>query len=412
MLAKQLSLCFLCLALSVVPTALGKGGGDSTRLLARRQKREAPSSGPKQPMVSVPLKLVGTGGNDLGYLVNVSVGTPAQHFQLTLDNWEFSTSTAAHVMAKNMTLEGTTCASVDIQRNLFDQSASTTFVADEYSDDFFGFKPDDSPYESPACTKYVEFDVGGDGFYDTWQIGSAIVKSVPAVQIRAHTPFNPEWKADGFLGLAPPDISEDLPYHTMDRFLNVFERPLLTLFFARAETTDATGNDNGGVMTLGGTDNVHCDSKWIGNFSDEDDACGWCFHLKSFSIGRRSYTRFNVSFPITKSAYIWAPRPVVDTVVKAIGAEYDFRSNRFLVSCDRRSSMPDMVFDVRALNYSLPATDYARRINPTDDKCTLMMKYTYPENPDFWLLGTTFFRPYCQQIDYSTNTFKLAKALH
>ncbi|KAH7684684.1 hypothetical protein AAVH_40808, partial [Aphelenchoides avenae] len=51
-------------------------------------------------------------------------------------------------------------------------------------------------------------------------------------------------------------------------------------------------------------------------------------------------------------------------------------------------------------------------INPTDGKCTLMMKYTYPEDPDFWLLGTTFFRPYCQQIDYSTNTFKLAKALH
>lgn len=65
------------------------------------------------------------------------------------------------------------------------------------------------------------------------QIGSAIVKSVPSLQINEHTPFNPEWKADGFLGLAPPDVDWELPFNTIDQFLNAFERPLLTLFFAR-----------------------------------------------------------------------------------------------------------------------------------------------------------------------------------
>lgn len=63
-----------------------------------------------------------------------------------------------------------------------------------------------------------------------------------------------------------------------------------------------------------------------------------------------------------KSSFITAPPTVVDAVVKAAGAEYDFHTDSYQVDCEKRASLPDMVFEVPNIKYRLPAVDYARKV--------------------------------------------------
>ncbi|KAH7718160.1 CBN-ASP-1 protein [Aphelenchoides avenae] len=116
---------------------------------------------------------------------------------------------------------------------------------------------------------------------------------------------------------------------------------------------------------------------------------------------------------IMRTSFISAPKDAVDAVVKATGAEYDFRTDTFQVDCDSRSSMPDLIFKDKALEYRVPANDYARKLNAGDKKCTLMISDIKRDTDDWydWYLGTSFFRSYCQLLDYATETFSLAKVL-
>ncbi|KAH7710982.1 Protein ASP-8 [Aphelenchoides avenae] len=99
----------------------------------------------------------------------------------------------------------------------------------------------------------------------------------------------------------------------------------------------------------------------------------------------------------------------MEAVVKATGAEYDFKTDTYKVDCDKRSSYPDMVFNLSGFEYRLPAIDYARKVNASDKRCSLMLA---PGDSDtFWILGTTFFRPYCTLVDYTATTLSVAKVI-
>ncbi|KAH7668056.1 hypothetical protein AAVH_43109, partial [Aphelenchoides avenae] len=62
-------------------------------------------------------------------------------------------------------------------------------------------------------------------------IGSVSVSSVPANLITViQAPLSPEWDADGFLSIQPPESSNNDAYDTMNVFLSAFERPLMTFY--------------------------------------------------------------------------------------------------------------------------------------------------------------------------------------
>lgn len=65
---------------------------------------------------------------------------------------------------------------------------------------------------------------------------------------------------------------------------------------------------------------------------------------------------------MAKSSFIGAPPSALDAVVKATGAEYDFKSDTYQVDCNKRGSMPDMVFQLPNMEYRLPAVDYAQKV--------------------------------------------------
>lgn len=82
----------------------------------------------------------------------------------------------------------------------------------------------------------------------------------------------------------------------------------------------------------------------------------------SVSIKGKSFRSWQYSSIDLTTSYITAPQTVIDAVVKATGAEYDFKTDSYQVDCDKRASFPGIVFKLPTLEYHLPAVDYARRV--------------------------------------------------
>ncbi|KAH7715249.1 Protein ASP-7 [Aphelenchoides avenae] len=380
-------------------------------LAAPNARRGANGSEDKQAATTVPMKVISCGSNNECYRIDVWVGTPPQKYRLTLDNTLFDT---IHVFSSNMTAPNSTCKWTDIGRKRFNPGASSTYVEDGEQEGEGGGQPPYYPYEDayrqPKCRNDT-FGFGAHGFNDTVEIGSVSLPSVPANLITyIQAPLNPEWDADGFFGIRPPYDAADNAWDTLSVFLSAFERPSLTFYYARVDYFDMN-SDNGGALTFGGADASNCDNKWTKVTSI--DAFTGAVLIKSFSINGKSVRSHEYASIGTTTSYITMPQTAIDAVVKATGAEYDFKSDTFQVDCDKRASLPDMVFKLPGIEYRLPAVDYARRRSASSRRCTLMLvppPSTYVK--DWWSFGTSFFRPYCTLLDLKAQTFSLAKALH
>ncbi|KAH7710604.1 hypothetical protein AAVH_22090 [Aphelenchoides avenae] len=218
--------------------------------------------------IAVPMQFVATGENNGCYMVNVSIGTPAQHFRLTLDN-EFI---AIHVISKFVNNTATSCKATEIKRSLFDQrysdqriksaiarfSASKTYVRNSIDEGEGGGPPGYRPYEDPRCAKDV-FGFKANGFNDTLQIGSFRRPSTAVILITSvAAPLNPQWTADGWFGIQM--LGWRATADTLDTLLTDFQHPQITLYYDRVEAAD---DKDGGILTLGGADTKNCDSRWV-----------------------------------------------------------------------------------------------------------------------------------------------------
>ncbi|KAH7700514.1 hypothetical protein AAVH_32365, partial [Aphelenchoides avenae] len=76
------------------------------------------------------------------------------------------------------------------------------------------------------------------------------------------------------------------------------------------------------------------------------------------------------AYLVSTTAFITTPNTdVFYAVVKATGAEYDFKSDTYVVACDKIGQLPDMVFGMFGtlidyndnFDYRLPAKDYIRK---------------------------------------------------
>ncbi|KAH7711162.1 ASP-1 protein [Aphelenchoides avenae] len=114
-------------------------------------------------------------------------------------------------------------------------------------------------------------------------------------------------------------------------------------------------------MTLGGKDSSNCDSQWTSVVPSSSAFLGELL-IETVSIKGKSFRSWQYSSIDLTTSYITAPQTVIDAVVKATGAEYDFKTDSYQVDCDKRASFPGIVFKLPTLEYHLPAVDYARRV--------------------------------------------------
>lgn len=59
----------------------------------------------------------------------------------------------------------------------------------------------------------------------------------------------------------------------------------------------------------------------------------------------------------TGTAWLWGPQDQVLAIVKATGAEYDFKRDLFTIDCDAKG-LPDIVFTIGGRDFSVPSSQY------------------------------------------------------
>ncbi|KAH7716791.1 hypothetical protein AAVH_15811 [Aphelenchoides avenae] len=191
-----------------------------------------------RPPVTIPLSHVRYQGTELT-TVDVSVGTPAQHFNLTLD----------YFFSKPYLLEAgyseKPCGNMHVRRRAFEPKSSSTFT-NSTNGWFFAFMR--SPYAV---------------------FGSGVSVNASLALVNETKGVSGLWPSDGILGLAV-SCGEKGKVCQVPDFLKGFRDTVISIFF-KSPPRKATYSEAGGSMVLGGRDEVNCAKSWTYPPVDHND---------------------------------------------------------------------------------------------------------------------------------------------
>ncbi|KAH7695496.1 hypothetical protein AAVH_37444 [Aphelenchoides avenae] len=212
-----------------------------------------------KPAVTVPLSVVGSPTTNIFWTFDVLIG--GQSFNLTVD----ANGIKAVVFDTSYQNKGQGCSVISPNpRRLFSANSSSTLVDYGYSDssEYYAnwyFKQTCAAKNPNGATDAFV----GDFARDTFQIGSSSTDSVPFVLTKqTKNPLSESWRSDGVFPLSFDQWSNE----------GIERWPVLTIAnsFNSAELTILFGGDprpngdpaEGGWLTFGGKDPVHCEDKW------------------------------------------------------------------------------------------------------------------------------------------------------
>ncbi|KAH7721171.1 Protein ASP-7 [Aphelenchoides avenae] len=332
----------------------------------------------------------------LYHTIDVTIGTPPQKFNLTLDLGEYY----AYVFDKKF--HQTDCKQRSGQRRLFDRYSSTTYQQ----------KTSEVPsfISSLAIMKdyciRVDLPSGSIG-RDVLSLSGASAKTNFAViKQQVNASVQPFWPSDGVLGMIRRD-DDDMGTSPIVHLATAAGGPVVTLF---------TGSDSAarpGVLTLGGTDTAHCDGAWTvfkqENMTGASGIVNWNVAVSSVKLGRVSSSKPLTAIMLSHTKSL-VPASLFKQIVSAIDAEYDFPSDEYVVACSAVKRLPDLVLTLKGgFEYRVPAGEYVKNLIPRKDKqCTLLIGGLPDENPVF-TLGWQMFGSYCWRFNYGANEFAIAK---
>jgi hypothetical protein len=333
------------------------------------------------------------------FVINITVGTPPQYFNATIsfeESWLFffeagsPTDVCYHGLTKS--------------RNWYNPSASSTYKNITNSpnspppNEGFAFDPPFVP--TGDCGGQLGNNPPPLYANDLVQIGVNNISFNFPLITNAKGVLSQYWPSDAILGLAYPltDISYDSGAQIFDNLP------------AKAMTIYTASERKGGQMTFGGKDDTNCGTKW--NYMRM--ATGYLpgMVIKSFTFGSIHTTPL-MSIFTSKSSFIYVPALILQQIVAAVNAEYDFGSDLYVTDCTQIANQPDFVFQLDGFKYNLPAKDYLRSLETNkNEECTLMVLDLSQQDlgtDHGWVLGFTFLRPNCFLIDYDNSRVGFAK---
>ncbi|ULT86953.1 hypothetical protein L3Y34_006595 [Caenorhabditis briggsae] len=354
---------------------------------------------------------------DMAYMVPISLGTPPQNFVLFID------SGSSNLWVPDVTCAGgkdATCGSyckstpydacltfcqeecctksVKVSakadacqsKHRFNSSLSSSYVSDGQKFDmtyntgevkgFFGV--------DTFCFTNTSVCVNGQQFGQATTIGEAFGKQ-------------PE---DGIIGLGWPALAVNQQTPPMFNLLNQgkLDLPYFVVYLAEIGPTSQI---NGGAFTVGGLDTTNCDANvdWVPLTS----RTFWQFKLSGVSSG--SYTQTPSSgwqaAADTAASFIGAPKSVVISLAKVIGATYVPLTGAFFIDCD--AVTPDIVFTINGKTYNMPSSSFVVSAGPGPCMFAfyeLSAGGFYPS----WMLGPPFMRAFCHVHDMQNGRLGLA----
>lgn len=205
---------------------------------------------------------------------------------------------------------------------------------------------------------------------------------------------------DGVIGLGLPGNSRTGTTSIMQQLVDqeVISDSQFSLY------VDQDGNP---TMSIGGFAYYAADGTI--RLSELTDKNQWMFKLDSMDLGSTHACKEGCNALIdTKSRFIMGPANDIETLNGIIGAKSIGNGRYELPNCDM-SKLPDLVFWIEDLGYTLKPTDYVLQSSKTK-KCYSALA-TSSKPLDHWVLGTTFVGPIMVSFDYDARQIGFANVL-
>ncbi|XP_055987523.1 pepsin F-like [Sorex fumeus] len=316
---------------------------------------------------------------DMIYVGTISVGTPPQEFSMVFDTG-----------STDMWVPSVYCSSpACMYHRVFDPRLSSTFR--------LSGRPMNLAYGTGAMNGFVGYDnVKIAGLTDKNQAFGLSVEE-PSVSLE-HAPF------DGILGLGYPNLG--LP-GTTPVFDNLWKQGLLSenLF---AFYLSSKGQD-GSVVMFGGVD----PSYYVGqlHWLPVTRPLYWQLAVDSISMDGKVIAchRGCQAMLDTGTSLIIGPQVAVQHIQSLMGAQH-FYGGEYIVGCQARTTLPDIVFTIGGVQYPVPASAYIRQRQWSCYSNFAVSTDSWPQSR-LWILGDVFLRLYFSVYDRANNRIGLAPAV-
>uniref|UniRef100_A0A915DRV3 Peptidase A1 domain-containing protein n=1 Tax=Ditylenchus dipsaci TaxID=166011 RepID=A0A915DRV3_9BILA len=165
---------------------------------------------------------------------------------------------------------------------------------------------------------------------------------------------------------------------------------------------------SGGIVTFGGKDQVNCDSEW--NYVPLYSRSLWQIRVQEFRIGNYRSWRRRFAISDTGTALLGGPHGLVNIIIAAVNAQYSVSHDMYVVPCDNRSNLSDIIFTMESLEYHITPSEYVLDLGLGDGNCALGVFGMYSDgfNAD-WIFGDTFIDSYCTLYDIGKGRLGFAK---
>lgn len=310
------------------------------------------------------------------YFSDITIGNPPQSFKVVLDTG-----------SSNLWVPSQSCNSIACYlHSTYDSSASST-----YKKNGTGFE---IHYGSGSLEGFVS--------KDDVTIGDLKIKGQDFAEATNEPGLAFAFgRFDGIFGLGYDTISVNHIVPPFYQMVNqkLIDEPVFAFYLG--------SGDEGSEVVFGGVDEKHYEGKI--EYIPLRRKAYWEVDIDSIAFGDEEAELENTGAILdTGTSLNVLPSDLAELLNKEIGAKKGF-GGQYTVDCEKRSSLPDITFNLAGSKYSLPATDYILEVSGSCISTFQGMDIPAPAGP-LIILGDAFLRRYYSVYDLGKNAVGLAKA--
>jgi hypothetical protein len=208
-------------------------------------------------------------------------------------------------------------------------------------------------------------------------------------------------KFDGILGLGFTSISIDNTPTVFENAIsqNVVDQPIFSFYL---------GDNQPGELTFGGFNPAHFTGEL--QYVKLSSATYWEIGMDGVSAGSYHADPNADGSPITAivdsgTSLITGPRKEISALASSVGAKSTI-TGQFTIDCVKLDDMPDIVFLINGQEYVIPGKDAVIQAQGT---CLFaFMGMDFPKPGPQWILGDVFMRKYYTVFNYADETIGFA----
>uniref|UniRef100_A0A7E4UWB0 Peptidase A1 domain-containing protein n=1 Tax=Panagrellus redivivus TaxID=6233 RepID=A0A7E4UWB0_PANRE len=358
---------------------------------------------------------------DLEYVGNITIGTPAQTFLVILDTgsanlWVPDTTCGAggggsdcpdycsdetfceflcdqSCCSSKKSLPAAPKANACSTKHKFDSSKSSTYQKDGTSWNI--------QYGTGSASGFQGLDTIAFGDAGTTQL---TVPKTTFGQATSIASFFAQDPIDGILGLAFTSLAVNNVVPPLINAINqnLLDKPLFTVYLQEKGAVD---NVPGGVYTYGAVDTQNCGA--VIAYQKLSSATYYQFKMDAIGVGSYSSSTGWDVISDTGTSFIGGPQDVTDALAKAVGATYDDNYGTYFADC--KSSFTGVTVTIGGKVYTISSKQVL--VDAGNGQCEFaFFPFDFGGYGPAWILGDPFIRQYCQVYNIGEKSIGFAPA--